>query len=276
MDKNRILKQYARCAAYCTAASYNLVEMAAFFKKKGFLTHISRDVLHVMRLNKPGDIYFFNYGCFVIWGFKKVVEQKIISYVKDFSIQPLNNYETDYFYYHSGPETNIDAHDTLQIDVISLADDDIKIKLAISYGLAQSIKLEAFEEAVKLAIRKSHHLPEEIANQGIISLSRRAIFKRIGEIFLVRSSINLNIEYLAAPEFFWRNTNLEPYYIMAKQFLEIQNRVAALNQQLDVLQELLDILNSQVQHSHSSLLESIIIILIVVEIMISLFQFHLV
>ena len=63
---------------------------------------------------------------------------------------------------------------------------------------------------------------------------------------------------------------------MIKKFLDIQSRVMALNQKLDVLQELLHILNSQVQHRHSSLLESIIIILIAVEIIMSLFQFHLV
>lgn len=63
---------------------------------------------------------------------------------------------------------------------------------------------------------------------------------------------------------------------MIKKFLDISNRVMALNQKLDVLQELLDILNSQVQHRHSSLLESIIILLIVVEIMVSLFQLHVV
>ena len=94
------------------------------------------------------------------------------------------------------------------------------------------------------------------------------------EIFLERSSINLNSEFLDVPEFFWRNPNLEPFYIMTKKFLDIPSRVMALNQKLDVLQELLHILNSQVQHRHSSLLETIIILLIFVEIMISLFQFH--
>ena len=79
-----------------------------------------------------------------------------------------------------------------------------------------------------------------------------------------------------APEFFWRNPNLEPYYVMIKKFLDIPSRVMALNQKLDVLQELLDILSTQVQHRHSSLLESIIILLIAVEIIISLFQFHVV
>jgi uncharacterized Rmd1/YagE family protein len=57
---------------------------------------------------------------------------------------------------------------------------------------------------------------------------------------------------------------------MTKKFLDIPSRVMALNQKLDVLQELLGILSSQVQHRHSALLEMTIIVLILIEIIISL------
>ncbi len=237
---------------------------------------MSRDVLHVTNLKKPGDIFFFNHGCIVSWGFKKHFEAKLIEYVKAFEVHSLVHMESDHFYYRYGSETTIDTHEKHRLDIITLDSEDAMIKMAISYGLAQSIKLEAFEDSILDAIKQNNYLPEEIATKGVISLSRRAIFKRIGEIFIARSSINLNIEYLDAPEFFWRNPSLEPFYIMMKKFLDIPSRVMALNQKLDVLQELLDILNSQVQHRHSSLLESIIILLIAVEIIISLFQFHVV
>ena len=276
MNNLKDVRSLLRCGSFCTSDSYDLLGLASFFKKKGYFTRISRDFLHVSNLKKPGDIFFFNYGCLVSWGFKKSFEDKLLESVKEFSNHPLKTIETDYFYYRYGEETTLDTHERLRLDIITLDTDDAQIKLAMSYGLAQSIKLEAFEEAIKEVIKKSGHLPEEIANRGTVSLSRRAIFKRMGEIFIARSSININIEYLDAPEFFWRNPNLEPFYIMTKKFLDIPSRVMALNQKLDVLQELLDILNSQVQHLHSSLLESIIIILIVVEIIISLFQFHVV
>ena len=276
MHNMKVLRSYLRCVSFCTADSYDMLGLASFFKRKGYFTRITRDVLHVTNLKRPGDIFFFNHGCFVSWGFKKHFEDKLIEYTRDFSTHPLSHIESDHFFYRYGEDTSLDTHERLRLDMITLDSEDSKIKLAFSYGLAQSIKLEAFEEAIQEAIKKNKHLPEEIATKGVISLSRRAIFKRIGEIFLARSSININIEYLDAPEFFWRNPSLEPYYIMTKKFLDIPSRVMALNQKLDVLQELLHILNSQVQHRHSSLLESIIIILIAVEIIISLLQFHVV
>lgn len=270
-----IPKSFSRCVTYGTAGSYNLAGIAHFFKKRGYSVRLSRDLVHVSHTRRPVELFFFIHGCFVSWGLTKNQEQKIVEQIVEFAHSPLTKIESDFFCYTLGEETSIDTDERLRVDVITLDTDNPLVKLAFSYALAQSTKLETFEEAIQEAIRKNGSLPQEIATHGVISLSRRAIFKRIGEIFLARSSINLNSEYLDVPEFFWRNPNLEPLFISAKKFLDIPSRVMALNQKLDVLQELLHILNIQVQHSHTNLLESIIIILILIEIMISLFKFHL-
>lgn len=271
---HHIPKSFSRCVSYCTASTYNLTGLAHFFKKRGYNIRISKDLVHVSRIDKRIDIFFFIHGVFISWGLTKHQEQKIVEQIIPFTDGLLPKFESDFFCYVLGEETSIDTNERLRVDVITLDTDNPLVKLAFSYALAQSTKLETFEESIQGAIRTNSSLPQEIATNGVISLSRRAIFKRIGEIFLARSSINLNSEYLDVPEFFWRNPNLEPIFISAKKFLDIPSRVMALNQKLDVLQELLHILNSQVQQSHTNLLESIIIILILIEIMISLFHFH--
>ncbi|MEO8401538.1 MAG: RMD1 family protein [Gammaproteobacteria bacterium] len=267
-------RSFMRCVSFCTAGSYDLKGLANSFKRKGYLTRLSRDVLHVASTKKSADIFFFSHGSFVCWGFNKRQEQKWIEYVKDYANDLLTTIESDYFCYRLGEETSLDTHDRFKIDIITLDSDNPQIKLAMSYGLAQAIKLEAFEDAIQETVKKNGYLPEEIAHRGATSLSQQALFMRMGEIFIARSSINLNSEYLDTPEFFWRNPNFESFYVMTKKFLDIPSRVMALNQKLDVLQELLDILNSQVQHRHSSMLETIIILLILIEIIISIFQFH--
>lgn len=261
-----------RCVSYCTAASYDLPGIANSFKRKGYITKQSRDVLHISGIETPVDIFFFNHGSAVFWGLNKRQEQQWLERLKLFSSDPLATVQVDHFCFRFGEETSIDAHERFKLDIITLDSDNPQIKLAISYGLAQSVKLEAFEDSTQVAIKRNSHLPEEIATRGVISLSRSSILKRMGEIFIARSSINLNSEYLDMPEFFWRNPNLESFYVMTKQFLDIPNRVTALNQKLDVLQELLAILQGQVQHRHSSKLEMTIIILILIEIAISLFH----
>lgn len=266
----RSVRSFLRCVSFCTAVSYDLNALANSFKRKGYFTRLFRDVLHVSSDKKLTDIFFFNYGAFVCWGYNKRQELKWVDYVKQYAIGSLPFIEMDHFCYYYGEEVSIDVHDRFKLDIITLDSDNPQIKLAISYGLGQSIKLNVFEGTIQDTVRKNSTLPQEIAERGVVSLSRRAIAQRMGEIFIARSSINLNSEYLDTPEFFWRNPNLESFYMMTKKFLDIPSRVMALNQKLDVLQELLDILNSQIEHRHSTLLEMTIILLIGIEIVISL------
>ncbi len=265
-----------RCLSFCTAVSYRLPLLAEFFRTQHYATKFFRNVLHVTRSCSKSHIFFFNHGCFVTWGSSKAQEAILLEQVKLFALDPLERIEQDRFIYIMGKKTRIFAHPRFNVDVISIAEeeeDNVPLKLAISYGLAQSVKLEAYEESIQKTIYANSHIPRELARSGKISLSRKAISKRIGEIFIERSSVNLSSEYLDVPEYFWRYPNMESYYVMIEKFLDIPVRVAALNHKLDVLHEILDMLSNQLQHRHSSILEFVIISLIFIEIMIQLVQY---
>ncbi|MES2142641.1 MAG: RMD1 family protein [Pseudomonadota bacterium] len=265
-----------RCISFCTAAGYQLSALADFFRSRGYIAELFRNVLHVTKNDKNIDIFFFNHGCFVTWGLYRKQEEKLKEQIKPFSIDPLDKIETDRFIYRIAKETQLFTHHRFNVDVITIEKkeiDNVDMKLAISYGLAQSIKLEFYEESIQKTIHANSHFPRELAKYGKISLSRKAISKRIGEIFLARSSVNLSNEYLDVPEYFWRNPNLEDYYMMTEKFLDIPKRVAALNLKLDVVHEILEMLNSQLEHRYSSILESVIILLIFIEIVVQLLQY---
>jgi uncharacterized Rmd1/YagE family protein len=264
------MRNARRCVSYCTASRYELSAIAQYFKKQAYKTSFYRDVLHITAPESNTDMFFFNQGCFVSWGLKKHQEQLIVETLKEFSIQPIENIETDYFVYRYGEEVALASHEKLNMDMITLDSDSVQLKLAISYGLAQSIKLEYYEALIQRTIQSNRHIPSELAKHGKIRMSRTAISKRIGEIFMQRSYVNLNSEFLDVPEYFWRFPSMETYYLMVEEFLEITNRVETLNRKLDTLYEIFDVLTNQLQHKHSSLLEWIIILLIFLEILLNL------
>lgn len=260
-----------RCTSFCTSELYKLQALANFLKANGYVSKNYRKVLHLKYPNmQGGDVFIFSYGCLVTWGLSKVEEQQLLKLIEPFAQNLLSSIESDRFVARFGQLTEMVTHEHFNADVIVLESDSVTLKLAISHGLAQSIQLESYESVVQKTIEKNAAFPEQLIKTGKISLSQRAIFKRMGEIFVARSYINLNSEYLADPEFFWENPNLEEYYAMSKKFLDIPRRVSALNQKLDILHEVLDMLNNQLQHRHSSMLEMIIIVLILIEIIISL------
>lgn len=264
-------RKFLRCVAFCPAESYKISAIAVAFRAQGYAIRAFRKVLCVSHPDKPGYFFIFSYGCLVTWGLSRISAQQLLEQLQPFAVNVLVRTEIAKFVYCFGESTEIASHERFNIDILTLESDSMQLKLAISYGIAQSIQLESYESAVQKTIEENAHFPQQLARRGAILLSQKAISKKMGEIFLARSSINLNSEYLAVPDYFWEHSSLEEYYHMSAKFLDITNRVAALNQKLDVLHELFEILTGQLQHQHSSILEIVVICLIFSEIVISLF-----
>ncbi len=261
-----------RCASYCLANSFKLNAIADYFKAQKYVVDLYRNVLHITKPDTNTDIFFFAHGTLVMWGLTSAEERQLLSTLQTIVAQPHKKPDFRRFLYQMGSKTRIYSHKRFQLEVIDLESDDAQIKLALSYGLAQSVKLEYFEDTVQRIIRENTPLFESLAKTGRVLLTKSDITRRMGEIFLTRSSVNLNSEYLDVPEYFWEYPNLESYYLLSAHFLDIPVRVSALNQQLDVLHELFNMLNGQLQHQHASFLEIIIIVLITFEIILTSIQ----
>ncbi len=103
-----------------------------------------------------------------------------------------------------------------------------------------------------------------------MNLSKKEISKKIGELYLAKSKINLHYDLLDTPEFFWEHSEYEAHYERISKYLDIRSRVEVLNKKLEVIQELLNMLSNEQNHKYSSFLEWIIIILIAFEIIMNI------
>jgi uncharacterized Rmd1/YagE family protein len=255
------------CRAYCTASSYHIKALFERFKQVGANTTLYRDVIHFSVSGEGvGDIFYFPYGATVFWGLDL---EKCLSYleqIKEFEEQPVEEMEMDEFTFIIGDSPKIVE------DEIILPNLDVLSRLAISHGIAQSVKLGTFESRLRKTFKNTKHIPEDLAKHGSISLSRREIRRKMGELFIERSSINLHVDVLDTPEFFWEYSELEPLYAMTANYLDLESRVEVLNHRLDVIHELFEMLGNELNHQHSSRLEWTIIILIVMEVCLTLLR----
>jgi len=263
-----------RCTTYCTAAAYDLTRLFQSLQKFGS-AQLFRDCIHLLLKEdrKPkGDIFYLSYGCVVLWGFTEEEELAILGSLKEFEKDPSLKPEMDEFTYV------YDENMRIEEDEISLPTKNTLTKLAISYGLAQSVKLTTFEETIQKTIDNTKHLPEDLATKGKISMSRKGISRKMGELFIERNFVNLHSEILDTPEFFWNYPELEPFYRRTTHYLDTNKRVEVLNKRLGVVHELFEILSSELNHQHSSRLEWTIIILIFIEICIVVLKelFHII
>ncbi len=263
-----------RCSCYCTASSYDITRLFQSLQRLGS-NQLFRDVIHVQIKEEKrikGDLFYFPYGSIVCWGFTEEEEKEILHSLKEFEKEPNTKAELDEFTFTYGDSM------TIEEDEICLHNKSTLTKLAVSHGLAQSVKLTTFEELIQKTIDHTKQLPSDLAKKGKISLSRREISRTMGEIFIERNFINLHSEILDTPEFFWDYPELEPYYRRTAHYLDVNKRVEILNKRLNVVHELFEILSSELNHQHSSRLEVTIILLILIEVTLALLRdlFHLI
>jgi uncharacterized Rmd1/YagE family protein len=251
-----------RCAAYCTASSYDL---------QGLLNNLlggSSSTLYEGSLHfriRDGDVFFFSFGSVVFWNFSEIEEHEILKKGKAFEKDSLLRMEFDEFSFEYGKPAKV-----FQDQIILEHPEDILSKLSVSHGLAQSLKLIFFETRIETVIEGVEKITEAMARQGKVPLSRREIGKKIGKLFFERNSINLHSDFLNPPDFFWEYPELEPLYQLTVKDLEIRSRTQTLNRKLDIMHDLYQILGDELNHRHTAKLEWIIIILIMIEVLLAI------
>lgn len=226
--------------------------------EKNYRTALYRSTLH-LDLDQ-GHVFIFAYATVVYWNISHQKRQQIEQDILPFLQKPMTKCLKDELSFSHGD------HFTLHNDHLVLDNEAPLVKLAVSHTLAQSVKLEMFEEQVEQTIKETSPIPKYLAEHGKIKLSRNQISRMRGHLYLTKSSVNLHYELLDKPDFFWEYPELDHYYHKTEEYQELSTRLDILNRKLEVIQEMLNILADQTNHQHSAVLEWIIIWLIAVEI----------
>ncbi|CAO3609697.1 unnamed protein product [Cunninghamella echinulata] len=286
-------EELPRVTAYCTASAYRMDELTKYLqtKKKSNGAAIKRfdecvytpysvsypysppkqnDTNDQPRKNKSGlpEMFLFDYGVVVFWGMTLNEEQRILKELIPFEEEKLDadDVETEEFNYYY----NENYQPRIYNDIITLRHpSNYLVKLTIAHAIAQSVKMTLFERLIEDTINETKYIPQVMAENGNIHMSRTAITKKIGQLFIMRINVNLVSNILDTPEIFWSEPALEPLYSAIRSYLEISQRVELLNQRVEVISDLLEMLKDHLNSSHGEHLEWIVIWLIAMEILVA-------
>jgi len=125
------------CSAWCVAENFSFGSLKETLSSQ-YRCSMYRDVLHINDHDR-GDAFIFSYGVLVVWGMTLESMEVLFKKTKPFEEGKHQQTFTD--------ELTFLTKGTIGIkdDVIFLASDDVMEKLAISHGIAQSVKLQEFE-----------------------------------------------------------------------------------------------------------------------------------
>ncbi|WP_192954741.1 RMD1 family protein [Gallaecimonas mangrovi] len=259
---------HSACFSYCLGDRFSLDVLRPILAKHGQAQSLRDAFILPM---PAGECIIFHYGVVVCWG---MAEDKAKAFCQSLSAAvegPIKATRDEISFAELGQNERLH----IKHDHFVFPGNDSLSKLAVSHALAQSVKLEAFEEQVAATIKETSPIPETLANQGKIRLPRRKLAVLRGRLYLAKSQVNLHFDLLDKPDFFWDHPELDPYYDLTRANQELDSRLEILNKRLEVIGELLEILADEEHHKHSSFLEWIIIWLISIEILIFIFHDYL-
>ncbi|KAL8683385.1 MAG: hypothetical protein Q9186_000647 [Xanthomendoza sp. 1 TL-2023] len=220
------------------------------------------------------EMFVFSYGVVVFWNFTERQEKDVLADLT-FSesetgvtlvtgAQDEEDFETEEFHFEYSPET---PRPRVFNDMITLRSGDHMIKLAMSHAIAQSTKLNFFEQRMADQMAEAQHVPRRLALTGELGMKREEVVRILGALFRSRVDVNLSSNMLDVPNFFWDSEpTLHPLYFAVREYLEIKPRVQALNERCRVFLDLAEILSDSIADDRSSRLTWIIIVLILISI----------
>ncbi|PVU94420.1 hypothetical protein BB561_002554 [Smittium simulii] len=246
-----------RVSGYCRAKAYKIKNIQAQIQSQtrtsntiyedcynslNKLTNLNSDQL---KKNIKNAIFIFDYGVVVIWNMSVEQETVFLNQLDKYADELLSsaNLEKEVFSFLIDPL----AEPRINNDMITIKNfEDSMILLAFSHAISQSSKLSLFENLVENTINNTKHIPQSLAEHGIVNMSRTALSKKIGQLFIMRVNVSLVSNILDTPEIFWSEPGIQPIYDQALTYLELTQRINLLNHRVSVIGNMLEVLRNHV------------------------------
>lgn len=162
----------------------------------------------------------------------------------------------------SGTEGRYQHHSSTQMDTG-------RAKIAYSSGLARSTKVAVLEAQLNAFLERTEYLPAMLES-GRPGVSKKQILRQTGELLRLRSQLNFFSELTdSLPDKLWDQNaelKLDSLYDQVATALDVRSRIKILNQRMDYADHMLDKIKDNLDQTHGSRLEWIIIWLILIEV----------
>jgi required for meiotic nuclear division protein 1 len=215
-----------------------------------------------------GRVALYRYGVAVLVGLSPLEEDDIIAKLKDRIVgaRLLKEDET--------AELVLDgAEDRIAPGgVIGLKDLSDSRFLVFADALAKSVALGRDEREVSGVFDQIEPLAHSLARHGRPMRGRRDMLRLIGRALGVQHRVSGRVAVEEKPDVLWDRPDLERLYARLEDEYELKERAQTLQRKLDVIVETARALADLIDADRSSRMEAAIVVLIVLELAVSLFQ----
>jgi uncharacterized Rmd1/YagE family protein len=217
---------------------------------------------------EQGIAVLFRYGAVVLFDTPPLAEVEFLRQIKPYVIDPFKEPELeslDICVAHDGKEG-------FEKNRLIVQDTSIERLQVIADALAKSVALAEYERRVAATFDRIEPLAVGLETGKGLDSGASELVRHIGRNLLVMTRMVGRVEVGEKPETLWDRPDLERLYLRLEDEYELRERQLALERKLDVIGRTVETVLDLLQTRRSLRVEWYIVILIVVEIFLSLYE----
>lgn len=216
-----------------------------------------------------GTVALFRYGAAVFIGMNPIEEEEVIKGLRDRLVVPLVERESETVNILLRP----DVEDHLAAGGnMELKNDAPERLLLVAEALAVSVALAYDERRIGEAFDRVEPVASSLKQGRLLAGSQADLMAQIGEALLIQQRLAGRVEMADRPDVLWDHPELERLWVKLADEYDLVPRARAIGQKLEVIRETADTMGDLLSTRTSHRLEWYIIVLIVVEIMLSVYD----
>jgi uncharacterized Rmd1/YagE family protein len=224
-----------------------------------------------VRVKGGGAAALHRYGVVVFFGVSPVEEVAFLGYLQPMAVNPYSTPETEELEVRIEPG----GREGIIGGAAYLEDAAVERLQVIADVLSKSVLLSLYERKVAGEFDRIEPLAVELDRSGRIGGHSKDLLKNIGSMLLVEQRMVGRAEISEKPEVLWDNSALEGLFARLEDEFEIRERHTALERKLNLIARTTHTLVELLGSKHALRVEWYIVILIVFEILLTVYQLFL-
>lgn len=224
----------------------------------------------MIRAGENGCAVLLRYGVLVLFNLSAMEEAAFIETLRPFIKDPIAVPEAVSEQLHLRFQAEV--KERLEKDVLWLRDSSVERLQTVAEALAKSIVLEYYENEVSNLFEKIKPFTQAILSDGGKPPQERELLRYIGGTLLIQQRMVGIVEVGDKPDPIWDYPELDRLYLRLEDEYELRERLLTLEGKLSLVSKTVETTLGMLQRDSSHRVEWYIVILIVVEIFLSVYD----
>jgi uncharacterized Rmd1/YagE family protein len=225
----------------------------------------------VVPVGEQGCAVLFRYGSVVLFGLQPVEEAAFLTQLQPLIVDPFPTAETE--------ETNLrlDVSSTGRVepDSIWVPEFSVEHVQIVAVILAKSVVLAHYENSTAKIFDRIEPFAAKLQRTAKDERLSKELLTQIGTNLWIQNKIVGRVEIVDKPEMLWDAPHLERLFLRLEDEYEIRERHLALERKLELISRTAETALDLLQHNTTLRVEWYIVLLIVFEIILSLYDLFL-